>query len=308
MDSMEHARLIHASPADSQTGLALSAGGARGSYQIGAWKAFLERGLCFDAIAGSSIGALNGAFVCQGDWDAAREFWKELSVTRVLNPDYSRLKKVAVAMLSDLGLLLIPIPGSTFLRLLKYGSSAAKFTSTHGTFGRMLKEGFANLERLRPLLARYLDVKTVLEAQASLYVTVSYGLGPGALVGRGHWLRVQDFSAEEALRILNASMAVPFVFPSVTLRGARYVDGGISRWLPLEPLVRSGCPRVIAVCTKPKVSHRGGAHPQTQVIMVGPAKSLGRFPAATFRFTEESVERWMEMGYTDAARIMDSSG
>jgi len=42
--------------------------------------------------------------------------------------------------------------------------------------------------------------------------------------------------------------------------------------------------------------------------MVQPVKPLGRFPAATFRFTEKSVERWMEMGYLDAARVLDGSG
>jgi len=43
------------------TGLVLSAGGAKGAYQLGCWRAFVERGISFAAVAGSSIGALNGA-------------------------------------------------------------------------------------------------------------------------------------------------------------------------------------------------------------------------------------------------------
>lgn len=119
-------------------------------------------------------------------------------------------------------------------------------------------------------------------------------------------MRLQDFSPEEAWRILNASMAVPFVFPSVTLHGARYVDGGISRWLPLEPLLSLGCRRIFAVSTKPDVRCRTRIHPRTEVTVVQPAKTLGRFPGATFRFTGESVERWMEMGYHDALLALDS--
>ena len=43
-------------------GLILDGGGARGAYQIGAWKALVEAGVKVNAVAGTSVGALNGAF------------------------------------------------------------------------------------------------------------------------------------------------------------------------------------------------------------------------------------------------------
>ena len=46
-----------------KTGLVLGGGGAKGSYQMGAWKAFRELDLSFDLIVGTSIGALNGALM-----------------------------------------------------------------------------------------------------------------------------------------------------------------------------------------------------------------------------------------------------
>ena len=42
-------------------GLALEGGGAKGAYQIGAWKALREAGIRFSAVSGTSVGALNGA-------------------------------------------------------------------------------------------------------------------------------------------------------------------------------------------------------------------------------------------------------
>ena len=42
-------------------GLVLDGGGARGAYQIGAWKALREAGVKIEAVAGTSVGALNGA-------------------------------------------------------------------------------------------------------------------------------------------------------------------------------------------------------------------------------------------------------
>lgn len=42
-------------------GLVLAGGGGKGAYQLGAWKALKEMDVRFDAIAGASIGSINGA-------------------------------------------------------------------------------------------------------------------------------------------------------------------------------------------------------------------------------------------------------
>lgn len=44
-------------------GLVFDGGGARGAYQIGAWRALSEAGVKISAVAGTSVGALNGALV-----------------------------------------------------------------------------------------------------------------------------------------------------------------------------------------------------------------------------------------------------
>ena len=48
---------------DLKCGLVLSGGGAKGAYQVGVVKALAEAGVRVDAVAGASIGALNGAIV-----------------------------------------------------------------------------------------------------------------------------------------------------------------------------------------------------------------------------------------------------
>lgn len=49
-----------------KVGLCLSGGGARGFSYIGAFKAFEERGIRFDAVAGASIGSMFAAFYASG--------------------------------------------------------------------------------------------------------------------------------------------------------------------------------------------------------------------------------------------------
>ena len=44
-----------------KTGLVLAGGGAKGAYQAGVMRALLEMSIQVDAIAGASIGVLNGA-------------------------------------------------------------------------------------------------------------------------------------------------------------------------------------------------------------------------------------------------------
>ena len=51
----------------SHYGLVLAGGGGKGAYQMGAWKALREMNITFDAIAGVSIGSINGALIAQGD-------------------------------------------------------------------------------------------------------------------------------------------------------------------------------------------------------------------------------------------------
>src|SRR6056297_2139164 len=69
-------------------GIVFTGGGTKGCYEIGAWKAFNELGLKVKAVAGTSIGAINGALYIQGDYDSAYKKWININVKDYLNsPD-----------------------------------------------------------------------------------------------------------------------------------------------------------------------------------------------------------------------------
>lgn len=68
-------------------GIVLDGGGARGAYQIGAWKALKEVGIKINAVAGTSVGALNGALICMGDVENAVKIWSEMTFSRVMDVD-----------------------------------------------------------------------------------------------------------------------------------------------------------------------------------------------------------------------------
>lgn len=58
--------------------LVMPGGGGRGAYQVGVAKALFESGLKFDMAFGTSIGAINAAFLAQGELKRLEEIWGSL--------------------------------------------------------------------------------------------------------------------------------------------------------------------------------------------------------------------------------------
>lgn len=61
-------------------GLVLSGGGLKGSYQIGAYKALKKLKIKIGVVTGTSIGALNGAFIAANDYKKALKLWKNIKI------------------------------------------------------------------------------------------------------------------------------------------------------------------------------------------------------------------------------------
>ena len=63
---------------EKEYGLVLEGGGAKGAYQIGAWRALKEAGVKIKGVAGTSVGALNGALICMDDYENAAKYAGDL--------------------------------------------------------------------------------------------------------------------------------------------------------------------------------------------------------------------------------------
>jgi len=73
-------------------GLVLSGGGAKGAYEIGCWKALRRAGIKdFTAVAGTSIGAINGYLVCAGDIQRAEQLWRAMGAENPLRTSWPRI-------------------------------------------------------------------------------------------------------------------------------------------------------------------------------------------------------------------------
>lgn len=71
--------------------IVLSGGGAKGSYEIGFWKAIRRLNIKYDIVTGTSVGALNAALMVQNDYLKALFLWYNLKYKDIfeINKDIS---------------------------------------------------------------------------------------------------------------------------------------------------------------------------------------------------------------------------
>lgn len=67
--------------------LVLSGGGGRGAYELGVFKAFMERGRRFDLISGTSVGAITGGAIASGlTMPELEAMWGRMHQFKVMQP------------------------------------------------------------------------------------------------------------------------------------------------------------------------------------------------------------------------------
>lgn len=77
-------------------GLALEGGGAKGAFHLGVVKAFLEEGYTFDGITGTSIGALSGALIAQGDFEKCYRLWESIETYKLFDIEDVEYEKIEI--------------------------------------------------------------------------------------------------------------------------------------------------------------------------------------------------------------------
>jgi NTE family protein len=85
-------------------GLVLEGGGAKGAYHVGAYKALKELGVEIGGIAGTSIGALNGAILIQGDLEKLEDIWINTKSSDLFNIDEKAITNLKTFNLQEINL------------------------------------------------------------------------------------------------------------------------------------------------------------------------------------------------------------
>lgn len=230
------------------SGLVLTGGGARGSYQAGALLAVAEltraRELPFQVLSGSSAGSINVTYLASHAHDFARaarallDLWAGIEPRQVFHTDVPTLAKTAAEWITDLG----------FGGMVGAGRGRALLET--GPLAELLRRHFdrKGLERaLERELVHGIGV-TATSYESGLAVTFFEGAGTIA-----PWNRVTRLGVRARLGVehIMASSAIPIFFPAVPIDGQWYADGSIRLATPLSPAVRMGAEKIMAIAVRP---------------------------------------------------------
>jgi NTE family protein len=187
---------------------ALGGGGARGALQVGALRALFEAGHKPDLVVGTSIGAVNAAFLGMHGYDklsltALADAWRDAAASELLPPNYLWLTMRAL-----FGRIGGPLEDRLRAFLAEHGITAEL------RFGQM----------------QGVPVRLVVTDLNSGMI-VLYGADPRQLVLEG----------------VLASAALPPLVRLQQRDGRLLLDGGALSNLPIEPALRGGATEVIAL-------------------------------------------------------------
>ena len=250
-------------------GLVLDGGGARGAYQIGAWKALTEAGVKVSAVAGTSVGALNGALICMGDVDKAEQIWHDMTFSRVMDVDDNWMERL--------------FEGENSLREIL---SEVK---------KRLSEGGVDITPLRSLIHECVDEEKIRQSGIELCL-LTFSVSQMKELD----LSIHDIP-EGMLEDFLLASAYLLGFKNEKLHGQTYVDGGVINNFPINSLLERGYKDIIQIRIfgpgrVPKVKSNSDA----LLYEIAPKVKLG----SIIEFDSRRSRQNLKIGYYDAKRMI----
>lgn len=287
-------------------GIVLSGGGAKGAYEAGFLKALSELNIQPDALAGTSIGALNGSvYAAQKDTQNVakmlEDIWHDMASSEALKFDK---KKTFL----------------NFVEVVTYFSPLAPVSKVVTLLGRcQSQEGVLTTEPAENILEKYAPVDKLLKG-LPFYVGVTESSGNliDALrfLGLSHsgitdYIKVQSLNTEDMHKIILASAALPLLFDAVEINGKNYRDGCLSSLsnaggnTPIKPLIENEQCTHIIICHLDHGSYFN-RHEWKNVNIIEIRPTFGTFSSDLdpLRFSIDKIDLWIEQGYKDAVKIL----
>lgn len=251
-------------------GLVLEGGGAKGAYQIGAWKALKEANIRIKGIAGTSVGALNGALICMGDLEKAESLWENIS--------YSQIMSVDDKIMEDI------------FKQKKISRDALKDMMDY------ISDGGVDITPLKELIAECVDEEKIQNSPMDLYIhTFS--------VDEMRELNV-DLKEIEPELIKDFLLASSYIFPifkSEKLHGKTYIDGGAINNVPVDTLIEKEYKDIIIVRIFGIGREKKVKIPEdTTIYTIAPTVSLG----SILDFNPKRSKMHLKRGYFDTMRVL----
>ncbi|GAB3155324.1 hypothetical protein GCM10027290_51260 [Micromonospora sonneratiae] len=291
-------------------GLLLAGGAAKGGYEVGVVEALAAHGVEIEAIAGTSIGALNG-------------------VVLACAPDLT----TGAQRLADLW--------NDFTERLGTGpfGKNESVTDQHGDVYESLNAGVSNLlprisrlilnrDHLEWLVTRAIDIDALRTGPPMWVAAFPVPKPPDNLVGRQvrhalDWLRARvhnraslmrlnDMPGDEVRDTVLASAALPFLFHARSVGGRHFIDGGLGAdRVPVRAFANQGCEAIVVVHLNARDVLHERDRDGLRLLEVRPSRSLTAAGLVggwngLLDFSPERYQLLRELGFRDATEVLRS--
>lgn len=257
-------------------GVALEGGGAKGAYQVGAVRALMEKGYKIDAVAGTSIGALNAAMIVQGDIEKLCELWSNINFSDIFDLEDSKMKDVFNSNIS--------------LDTIKYLSIKLKDA---------VKNRGMDTTKIREFIDSNVDEDKVRKSE------MKFGLVTMNLSDKkAEELFIEDIPEGKLVDYLMATSSLP-VFKRATIEEKKYLDGGVYDNCPVEMLAKNGYNEIFAI----RIYKRNRIRNYSKLVkmnnlkltMIEPVDSLVNI----LNFDKRAMKELISLGYYDTIKVID---
>ena len=253
--------------------LVLEGGGARGAYQVGVWKALDELGIKYEAVSGTSVGALNGAMMAMRDLDLALKIWNSITFSKVMDVNDEGMRELC--------------KGNFHPQML--GIYFDKLKS-------IIKSRGVSTKPLRDMLERMADEERIRSSDVNLYFTAYCTTDK-----KGYELDAKELPKGKLHDMLLASSCLP-IFQRLSSDGKEYLDGGFFDTLPVHALVSRGYKNIIVVRLFGfGVVRRTKIPKDVNIITLKPSKKL----CSVINFDTQISRDNIELGYNDTMKFFE---
>jgi len=217
----------------------LSGGGGKGSYQIGVWKALKKLHKKYQVVTGTSVGALNGAYMVQKDLKKAIETWE--------NIDYGTIFDDALEIKTKKDALNFYVKG-------------------------IVKDKGMKIENLETLVQKTIDEHKFRKSKID-YGLVTYNLSKMEPV----CVKKEEIEKGKLCDYLIASSSCFPVFHKKKIESDQYIDGGYYDNVPFELALTFHVDEIIVVDLRAPGIKRKWNNPNVKLVWISPKNKLNSF-------------------------------
>ena len=244
-------------------GLVLSGGGAKGAYQIGAYRALRKLGKNPQIVTGTSVGAINGLLIVQGDLYKAVKLWKNMTFSKIYDED--SFEKCDNDSIRDI-----------------YKEYVKSFIS----------EGGMDITRLLEMIDDNYNPTKLFKSPIN-YGLVTYNYSKNCPV----MMTKQDMTKDNVKDYVIASASCYPAFKPYQIGDELYIDGGYYDNLPVNLAVEMGADEIIAIDLR-AVGFRRKTTYDVPTTVISPRNKVTNFLV----FDKAKSREALRFGYNDVMK------